>query len=353
MGDGGAVTQSGGLATIGAITFGGATAGMPGGTYNLNGGTLNVASISAGANATTKVFNLGGGTFQLGPSGGVSSYPMTLVTATNSTIDTEANAGTLSGVISGGGSYTKVGAGTLTIAANDTYTGTLTLSQGQLNVNNGGTFGSYGILTINGGTIDNTSGASISPFCPTQTWNGSFTYGGSNSLLFGSGAIALNNNVTITCNGTGSLTENSTITGGTYGLTKNGPGTLLMGGNSSHYGDTILNAGWLQLRASDPFGSTNGTLWLNGGTLSGYNATAEDVDWNNVNITGNVAIGLGTGGTGTAGTTFGGVVFNSTSGSVTIINTVNPSIYTGSGQYPDWWSIWSVFRSHAVPRLQR
>ena len=60
-------------------------------------------------------------------------------------------------VMSGTGSLTENGGGTLTLAGANTSFGGVTLSAGQLNINSATALGT-GRLTINGGTIDNTSG---------------------------------------------------------------------------------------------------------------------------------------------------------------------------------------------------
>jgi fibronectin-binding autotransporter adhesin len=60
------------------------------------------------------------------------------------------NALTYGGVISGTGTVQKLGAGTLTLTGDSTYTGTTTISAGSLQVGNGGTTGS-----IVGNVVDN------------------------------------------------------------------------------------------------------------------------------------------------------------------------------------------------------
>ena len=61
----------------------------------------------------------------------------------------------------------------------------MTLSAGQLNINNGGSSSANsaigtGTFTVNGGTIDNTSGGDLT-LLPNnaQVWSGNFTYAGS------------------------------------------------------------------------------------------------------------------------------------------------------------------------------
>ena len=94
---------------------------------------------------------------------------------------------------------TKDGSGALTLSNINNFTGGLTLNAGTLNINNlyalGGTTVTPGAVTINGGTIDNTSAAAITlsakpnPF----TINGSFAFGGTRNLNLGVGAVNLGN----------------------------------------------------------------------------------------------------------------------------------------------------------------
>ena len=83
----------------------------------------------------------------------------------------------------------------------------LVLTSGEMNVNNAGAFTNVGsptapTLTITAGTLDNTSGAAITTSGnPTQSWNGNFTFGGSNPLNLGTGAVTLGANCQVTVAG--------------------------------------------------------------------------------------------------------------------------------------------------------
>ncbi len=170
--------------------------------------------------AGTNNLNLGTGAVTLGGS--------KLATITAGTL-------TIGGAIGDGGSgyaVTKAGAGTLTLTGANTFSGGTTLSAGQLNINSATALGS-GTFTINGGTIDNTSGGAITlSNNNAQTWGGDFTFTGSNALNLGTGAVTLGANRTVTVSAS-TLTEGGIIGGG-FSLTKAGAGTLTLTG-ATHF----------------------------------------------------------------------------------------------------------------------
>src|SRR5438552_14248873 len=109
--------------------------------------------------------------------------PIILGAAASSTETfTQANGGTLvvNGIISSTNSVTlSLTGGIITLAGANTYSGGTTLASGTtLRINNATALGT-GTFTINGGTIDNTTGASITlSNNNAQAWNGDFTFRG-------------------------------------------------------------------------------------------------------------------------------------------------------------------------------
>lgn len=147
------------------------------------------------------------------------------------------------GVIAGTAPLTKLGSGTLTLDTANTYSGGTILSAGQLNVKRTASLGT-GRLTINGGLVDNTSGADLTLANNiAQSWNGDFTYIGSRSLNLGTGAVTPNNNRQITVS-SNTLTVAGIISGA-YGFTKAGNGTLTLTGANTFTGNVTVAGGTL------------------------------------------------------------------------------------------------------------
>lgn len=248
----GANTFAGGVAlSAGTLNLNSATA--PGnGTITITGGTLDNtsgASVTLSNNNTqswngdftftgTNTLNLGSGAVALGAS--------CTVTVSGGILG-------VGGIISGSGySLTKAGAGTLTLRGANNYTGGTTLSAGTLNINNASAIGA-GTFTISGGTLNNTSGSSVTLSTNNvQNWNGDFAFTGTNDLNLGTGAVTMNANRIVTVNG-GNLTVGGAISGTTasFTLTKAGAGTLILGGANVYTGATTVTGGTLQTSAAD------------------------------------------------------------------------------------------------------
>jgi fibronectin-binding autotransporter adhesin len=134
-GGSGAFTQAGGTNSVTGVSFGftGLILGYnspDSGTYNLDGGLLNVNALSAGSGAAA--FNFGGGT--LGAVGSFSSsLNMTLTSSGgNAMIDTAGGNISLAGILSGSGGLTKYGSGTLILSGDNRYLGGTTVDGGKL-----------------------------------------------------------------------------------------------------------------------------------------------------------------------------------------------------------------------------
>ena len=244
----GAITKSGTgtLILLGNNTYTGAT--------TINAGTLQIGNGGTSGNLSTSSAITVNGTLTFNRSGDV-------VQGTNFS----------TAAITGTGSLIQNGSGNLTLNMANTYAGGTTLNSGTLNINNSGSGGTSsaigtGRLTINGGTLNNTSGSTITLSTNNaQSWNGDFAFTGTNDLNLGSGAVTLNATRTITVN-SGNLTVGGPISGTGYGLTKNGSGILILSGSNSFTGNTTINAGTLQASVAGALANTT-IVNLNGGSL--------------------------------------------------------------------------------------
>ena len=202
----------------------------------------------------------------------------------------------------------KAGAGTLTLSGANSYSGGTTLSAGQLNINNNSALGTGSFSPASGTIIDNTSGAAVtvsnSVGGTIGVSGGSLTFGGTSNdstlsnLSMGGGASP-----TINVAGTaGRLILGSIPNSGGQGLTKQGPGTLVLGGDSLWTNSTTItvSAGTLQVGnggASGTFGSNaavvnNAALTFNrtsvtiGNLISGNGTVAQNGSGSTITLTG-------------------------------------------------------------------
>ena len=174
----GVISGAGGLTKVGvgtltlsgANTYGGATTLSFGGLdlqnqYAIQKSTLTmIGSVNCNlvfdSSVAANAFTLGG----LAAASNGTGYDISLQNSAGTAIALSVgnnNASTVyAGVLSGSGSLTKIGNGTLTLSASNIYTGGTTVSSGQLNVNSNMALGT-GILTMAGGNLDNTSTGAI------------------------------------------------------------------------------------------------------------------------------------------------------------------------------------------------
>jgi fibronectin-binding autotransporter adhesin len=206
--------------------------------------------------------------------------------ATNATLTLGgANIGsnTIAGTISDGSgivSVAKEEGGTWALSGNNSYTGGTTISAGILRINNASAIGT-GRLTINGGTIDNTSGSAITLSNNNlQTWGGNFAFTGTNDLNLGTGEVTINAARTVTTTA-GTLTVGGNISGA-FAFTKDGAGTLVLGGASTYSGVTTVQRGNLVAAANAPSGSAgafgNATTEIALGVAGNNNAAGILID---------------------------------------------------------------------------
>jgi len=210
-----------------------------------------------------------------------------------------------------GASLVKVGAGTLILSGNNTYTGLTAVLGGTLQLGDGGPAGSIlgnvfnaTTFAINrsdtytfGGVILG-GGAFVQMGSGTTIFTGNSVYTGGTTIAAGSlqlgnggtsGAIIgdVLNNGTLAVNRSDTLTLRGVISG-IGAFQQNGTGTTILTGDNTYGGGTIINAGTLQLGNGGASGSilgdvtNNGTFAINradtftfGGVISGSGAFAQ------------------------------------------------------------------------------
>lgn len=142
----------------------------------------------------------------------------------------------------------------------NTYKGGFVLTNGTLNFASAGSAYAFSGLTngqtlsINGGTIDNTSGNPLVLSIGTYSGSvggsvkigGNFTFNGSNPLDFGTVNVALTGNYTVT-NVASTLALGGVISGSGFGLTEVGNGILSLSGANTYTGGTLVEGSTLAL----------------------------------------------------------------------------------------------------------
>ncbi|MFZ4288163.1 autotransporter-associated beta strand repeat-containing protein [Variovorax sp. HJSM1_2] len=224
-------------------------------------GTLVLTGASSYSGGTT----VSTGTLQLG-AGGTSGSIAGNVTDNGTLVFNRSDAVTFGGVISGTGAVQQIGTGTTLLTGNNTYSGATTVSNGILQVGNGGTTGTGGTGTL------------------TVNTPGTLAFNRSNSVTFG-GVIS----------GTGTVAQN-------------GSGTTVFTGDNTYTGGTSINAGTLQLGSGGTTGSIVGNV-SNNGALS-FNRNATYTYGGVVSGSGSVEQRLGTLTLSGANTYAGGTAFN-------------------------------------------
>lgn len=248
--------NTGTLVLSGTNTYTGATV-INAGT--LQAGVANVIATSSAvtlADTTGAIFDLNNFSQSINnlSGGGATGGNITLGSATLTVNQTSAL--TYSGVISGSGGFTKVGASTLELSGTNTYTGITTLNAGTLSVANDNNLGNSSAgLTFGGGALATTS-----------------TLSSARNILLSAGGGEVKPAISTILTLSGNIT-------GDNALTMSGAGTLLLSGSGNTYsGGTNIDSGTLQadgakLPSSGSLTISNGTFNLTGGTLSSSSVT--------------------------------------------------------------------------------
>ncbi len=240
------------------------------GTVTINGGTIEPSSYGEFTTGNNTIWNANfslyrgvTGTTTWNHNGNVTLGNDVTLNAPNSTFHL-----IIDGSIgeTGGSRSLKIDGGmTCTMNQAGTYSGGTNSSANGLNINHSQGIGT-GPLTIESGTLDNTSGGAITLSTNNaQNWNTNFTFTGTNDLNMGTGAVTMNANRTVTV-AAGTFTVGGAIGGGSRQLTKAGNGTLVLGGANSYSNTTTVSAGTLALVG----GSQNSAITVNNGATLGF-----------------------------------------------------------------------------------
>ncbi|MFN0077667.1 MAG: beta strand repeat-containing protein, partial [Prosthecobacter sp.] len=195
-----------------------------------------------GTNTYTGTTTINAGTLQVGNGGTTGILGTGTVTNNASLVFNRSDLVTVSSSISGTGSLTQAGTGTIQLMANNSYSGTTTISAGTLQIGIGGTTGTLG-----------------------------------------TGAVT--NNASLMINRSDAITVANTISG-TGTVTKAGAGTTTLSATNSYTGATVINSGTLSVSSLANGGTGSGigsatsssaNLVLNGGTLQ-YTGAAASTD---------------------------------------------------------------------------
>jgi filamentous hemagglutinin family protein len=253
--------------------------------FNLSTSGANV-SMTAGTGGISNLgtINLGSGALTLSSVGAITQ-----------------NAGD---VIAGATRLVKQGTGTLTLSNANTYAGTTTVSSGTLAVTVNNALGtSAGNTTVaSGATLDLRNVA----YGTTEavTLNGGTLAASTGTSSLG-GGVTLGGNSAVNVTGT-QLTLSRAIGGPTFGIDKQGSGTLVLSGANTYTGTTAVSGGTLRLGAANRIANTSAVTVASGATFN-LDSFAETVG--SLAGAGTVTLGSATltsGGDGTS-TTFSGV----------------------------------------------
>lgn len=238
-------------------------------------------------NSYTGHTNISSGTLTVSGSGSIASGSSIILGNSGELIlDLSGNDEYANPITGTGIGATKKGSGTLTLSGNSSFTGNFSLDAGQLNLNSAGALGAGpGIVTLNSGILDNTSGGTINmgPDKP-QAWNTDITFLGSNDLFMSNGAVTINASRTVNVQagifGVGEIIDN----GLGYNMVKTGAGTLVLnGGNIA--GNVDIQSGIVGINQNFFGGAPIGTGIL-------QNAGDVGTRWTHWNNTTDVTTGL-------------------------------------------------------------
>ncbi len=280
---------TGGTNIVGGVAFG--TGSSVGNVYFTNGAVMYVGSQGiTNDGSVTLSATLSGGSLLGATADWTGSSPMLLDVGTETIQAADMNGAahniTLSGTLSGSGSLTKAGNGTLTLNTADIYSGNTLVRAGSLvlgasgSLNNSaqvllGSSGTFDVSAVSGYTV--ASGKSLGGL---GAINGNVSYAGGSSLMLGSnavtGTLTFNNNLTlagttVAFNLSASPSSDAVSVGGTLDISAGGTtidvtGAGVAGSSYVLFGSGTLN-GNLSNISLTPGASAIGHLTIVGNSI--------------------------------------------------------------------------------------
>lgn len=242
--------------------------------------------ILTGAGTYTGVTYLNAGTLQIGDRHTTGSVSGNIVDNAKLTFN-RADSYTYGGIVSGSGSLSQTGRGTLILTNTNTYTGGTTIAAGALQLGDAGTSG-----MIQGDVVDNSAfifnRSDDITFAGNISGTGSVQFNGAGRVVLTghntyTGGIGVGSGATLRISDAGSFTgpiiDNGTINfdsssqtfanaiSGSGGVTFTGSGTLILTGYNTYTGMTTISSGTLQLGNGGTSGALAGPLTNNGSLL--------------------------------------------------------------------------------------
>jgi len=294
----GANTFTGGVTlSAGTLDLRAATA-LGTGTLTINGGSFKKSTFGT-LTLTTNNVQAWNGDFSIADSSYTIDFGTGAITlSANRAITVNSGNMIFGGAIGDGGNaytITLTGAGSIAFTGANTYDGLTTVSSGGL-ILSGDNSAASGGVTLTAGTLDLRSATALGTGTLTITggslkkatigvltlttnnpmsWNGDFSMAASSyGIDFGTGAITLGGNRTITASSSGFIFGGAIGDGGNgYTLTKAGHRNLILNGANTYTGLTTVSAGVLTL-AGDNSAASGGVTLNSGATLNINSATA-------------------------------------------------------------------------------
>ncbi|MDP4733711.1 MAG: filamentous hemagglutinin N-terminal domain-containing protein, partial [Limnohabitans sp.] len=279
-----------GVELSGAVQLSASKININGENTGAGGAAINISNTSSKLMANTVVLTAGGtGSGTSLVAAGSIAVPSQLQITTPAT-------GTISGIVSGAGKLTKLGTGTVTLTADNSYAGTTTISGGTLQVGNAGSTG-----TLGGGDVTLANNANLSYVLAEATTIANNISGAGNvsaSITGATSDLTVNRGINLD-SGTVNLVTDRNLLVNQAISTSNGTSSavLLLAGKTTNAGTAM--GGDVQIAGSGSVAAgTNGRITYMTGSIAGstgLGVMAGNNRYNSDEVTTNYTTALGSG----------------------------------------------------------